>query len=151
MGAQCGAHFQFASPNFLTQSMEMKPGLVLLFTRDDAFDRLVSEALQETGAVILLTRSVAQALQIVCQRGRELNLALMDFEEGCRGMTLLSAVHTCYEQLPILVTTLNDAYHAKAVAYANGARACLNKPVSATKLASTIADLQQMQSPLAAA
>ena len=30
----------------------------------------------------------------------------------CRGMTLLSAVHTCFEQLPVLVTTSRDAEHA---------------------------------------
>src|SRR6266566_112871 len=30
----------------------------------------------------------------------------------CRGMTLLSAVHTCFEQLPVLVPTSRDAEHA---------------------------------------
>lgn len=129
----------------------MKPGLILLFTQDQTFDQLVSEALLETGAVILISRSVAQALQIVSTQGRELTLALMDFEDGCRGMTLLSAIHTCYQQLPILVTTADDASGAKAVAYANGARVCLNKPVSTAQLASTIADLQQAQSPMVAA
>ena len=62
-------------------------------------------------------------------------------------MTLLSAIHTCYQELPILVTTSNDTCHAEAVAYANGARVCLNKPVSAAQLASTIEDLQQPQVP----
>jgi DNA-binding NtrC family response regulator len=123
----------------------MKPALILLFTQDQTFDRLVCEALLETGAIILITRNVAQALQVVSTKGRELSLALMDFEEGCRGMTLLSAIHTCYQQLPILVTTSNG-YNAAAVAYANGARVCLNKPVSTTQLANTIEDLQKAQS-----
>jgi DNA-binding response OmpR family regulator len=121
----------------------MTPPIILLFTCDLTFDEMVSEALLQTGAVVLTARNVAHALQLVSQRGRELSLALMDFAEGCRGMTLLSAIHTCYQQLPILVTTSNDASHAKAVAYANGARVCLNKPVSAAQLASTIEDLQQ--------
>jgi CheY-like chemotaxis protein len=121
----------------------MTPPIILLFTCDLTFDQMVSEALLKTGAVVLTARNVAEALQLVSQRGRELSLALMDFEEGCRGMTLLSAIHTCYQQLPILVTTSNDASHAKAVAYANGARVCLNKPVSPAQLASTIEDLQQ--------
>lgn len=124
----------------------MTPPIILLFTCDLTFDQMVSEALLETGAVVLTARNVAQALQLVSKRGRELSLALMDFEGGCRGMTLLSAIHTCYQQLPIVVTTSNDACHAKAVAYANGARVCLNKPVSAVQLASTIEDLQQPQS-----
>ena len=127
----------------------MTPPIILLFTCDLTFDQMVCEALLKTGAIVLTTRNVAQALQVVAKRGRELSLALMDFEGGCRGMTLLSAIHTCYQQLPILVTTSNDACHAKAVAHANGARVCLNKPVSAAQLASAIEDLQR--TPLLAA
>jgi DNA-binding response OmpR family regulator len=122
----------------------MTPPIILLFTCDPTFDQMVSEALLETGAVILTARNVAEALQLVSQRGRELNLALMDFEEGCRGMTLLSAIHTCYEQLPILVTTSEDADHATAVAYANGARRCLRKPRHVSTLTAAIADLNVM-------
>ena len=129
----------------------MTPPIILLFTCDLTFGQMVSEALIKTGAVVLTARNVAQALQLVSKRGRELSLALMDFEGGCRGMTLLSAIHTCYQQLPILVTTSNDACHAKVVAYANGARVCLNKPVSAAQLASTIEDLQHAPASLAAA
>jgi DNA-binding response OmpR family regulator len=122
----------------------MTPPIILLFTCDLTFDQMVSEALLKTGAVVLTARNVAQALQLVSQRGRELSLALMDFEEGCRGMTLLSAIHTCYEQLPILVTTSEDADHATAVAYANGARCCLTKPRHVSMLTAAIADLNVM-------
>jgi CheY-like chemotaxis protein len=129
----------------------MISGLILLFTQDAGFDQLVTDALLETDASVLTTRDVAQALPIVATRGRDLTLVLMDFNNGCRGMTLLSAIHTCYQDLPILVTTSNDAYNAKAIAYANGARACLNKPVSAIDLTGTIEELQTAQSSLVAA
>ena len=92
----------------------MKRRLALLDTRDHTFDRVLTEAVFGTGAVVLIARSVADALQIVCQRGRELNFALMDFD-GCREMTLLRAVHTCYERLPILMTTSQDAEHATSL------------------------------------
>jgi DNA-binding NtrC family response regulator len=128
----------------------MKTSVILLFTRDRSFDQVVTDALSEARAVVLIARSVADALQIVCQRGRELACALMDFDNGCRGMTLLSAVHGCYEQLPILVTTSQDAEHTSAVAYANGARVCLNKPVPAAHLANAVTDLQQPRAQLAA-
>jgi DNA-binding response OmpR family regulator len=128
----------------------MKPK-VLLYTRDPNFDGLLVEALSGTGAIVFITRTVADALQVVCQRGRELDFALMDFDGGCRGMTLLSAVHTCCEQLPILVTTSEDAEHATAVAYANGARSCLTKPRHASMLTAAIADLNAAHYQLAAA
>jgi CheY-like chemotaxis protein len=118
-----------------------KPQLILLFTRDRNFPQLIRDALLGTEAIVLMAQNVADALQIVCQRGRELDFALMDFDGGCRGMTLLSAVHTCYQQLPILVTTSEDAKHATALAYANGARACFDKPLRAVTLAHAIADL----------
>ncbi len=51
-------------------------------------------------------------MQILWQRGCELDFALMDFDDGCRGRILLSAVHNCYERLPIVVTTSEKAKHA---------------------------------------
>ena len=119
----------------------MKQRFGLLFTRDADFARSAREALLGTGAIALLAQDVSHALQIVCQRGRELDFALMDFDAGCRGMTLISAVYACDPQLPILVTTANDTEHATAIAYADGARACFNKPLRAATLARAIADL----------
>jgi len=117
----------------------MKSPLILLFTRDGDFAQLVREALFGTEAIVLVARDVRDGLQIVHQRGRQLDFALMDFDNGCRGMTLLSAVHTCYEQLPIVVTTSEDAEHACSLAYDNGALACLKRPLSAAGFAKAIA------------
>jgi DNA-binding NarL/FixJ family response regulator len=119
----------------------MKSPLILLFTRDRDFARLVFEAFFGTDAVVLVAQDVRDGLQIVHQRGRELDFALMDFDNGSRGRTLLSAVHTCYERLPIMVTTSEDAEHACSLAYANGARTCLKKPLSAAGFAKAIADV----------
>lgn len=138
VGVRSGAHFQFFRQ---LRTNAMKTRLILLFTRDRAFDQLVSEALGGNGAIVLIARSVGDALQIVSQRGRELDFAVMDFDSGCRGMTLLSAVHTCLQQLPILVTTSGNIEDVSPVAYANGARACLNKPLPSTRLASAISEL----------
>jgi DNA-binding response OmpR family regulator len=119
----------------------MKRRLVLLDTRDHTFDRVLTEAVFGTGAVVLIARSVGDALQIVCRRGRELDFVVLDFNDGCRGMTLLSAIHSCCEKLPTLVVASKDSEHASAVAYANGARVCLNKPLSAALLANAISEV----------
>ena len=129
----------------------VKSPLILLFTRDGYFAQSIREALSGTGAIVLVALHVRDGLQIVCQRGRELDSALMDFDDGCRGMTLLSAVNTCYERLPIVVTTPEDAEHARSLAYANGALVCLSKPLSAALLAKAIADLPLSHSQLAVA
>jgi DNA-binding NtrC family response regulator len=119
----------------------MKSPLILLFTRDGDFAQSVREAVSGTDAIVLVARDVRDGLQIVCQRGRELDFALMDFDAGCRGMTLLSAVHTCYEELPIVVTTSENAEQASCLACANGAQTCLQKPLSAAGFAKVIADV----------
>ncbi|HEY2102826.1 MAG TPA: response regulator [Chthoniobacterales bacterium] len=119
----------------------MKSPLVLLFTRDSDFARLVCDAFLGTKAVVLVAGDVRDGLQIVYQRGRELDFALMDFDNDCRGRTLLSAVHTCYEELPIVVTTSEDVEHACSLAYANGARTCLRKPLSTISFSNAIADM----------
>jgi DNA-binding response OmpR family regulator len=129
----------------------MKRRLLLLYTRDPKFDRVLTEALWGTDAVVLIARSVGDALEVVSSRGRELDVAILDFNDGCRGMTLLSAVHTCCEKLPTLVVTSKDSEHASAVAYANGARVWLNKPLPAALLANAISEVMAPDQPLIAA
>jgi DNA-binding response OmpR family regulator len=129
----------------------MKRRLVLLYAPDPNFDRVLTEALWGTGAVVLIARSVGDALQVVSSRGLELDFAILDFNDGCRGMTLLSAVHTCCEKLPTLVVTSKDSEHASAVAYANGARVWLNKPLPAALLANAISEVMAPDQPLVAA
>jgi DNA-binding NtrC family response regulator len=130
----------------------MKGRQALLFTSDIEFESVVRQALLGTDTIFLVARTVSDALQIACQRGHELDLAIMTFGEDCHGMTLLSAIHGCYEQLPTLVVVDKDsAGHASALAYANGAYACLSKPVSPAELTNAIAALQPTARQLAVA
>jgi CheY-like chemotaxis protein len=123
--------------------------LVLLYTRDEDFKRVVRQALWDTGTILLIAQTAEEALQIVCRRKRELDVAIMAFNEDCRGMTLLGAIRGCCEQLPTVVVV--DSEQAKAFAYANGARFCLSKPVSPVQLANAIADLEPVAPQLAVA
>src|SRR5260370_17161489 len=119
----------------------MKEGMIFMLTRDGDLAQLVRDALFGTGATVLVARDVRDGLQIVWQRGRELDFALMDFDDGCRGRTLLSAVHNCYERLPIVVTTSEKSEHATFLPFANTPRTCLKKPLSVAVLAKAIADV----------
>ena len=129
----------------------MKAGAALLYTCDADVESVVRRALFGTDTTLLLARTVGDALEIVCRRGRELDLAIMTFSEDCHGMTLLSAIHGCYEQLPTIVVVEKDSGHASALGYVNGARICLSKPVSLVELSNAIADLQPATRHLTAA
>ena len=129
----------------------MKARRALLYTCDADVESVVRRALFGTDTMLLLARTVGDALEIVCRRGRELDLAIMTFSEDCHGMTLLSAIHGCYEQLPTIVVVEKDSEHASALAYVNGARICLRKPVSLLELSNAVADLQPADRHLTAA
>jgi DNA-binding NtrC family response regulator len=123
---------------------------VLLLTRDDEFEKLLKEAFLESAATILVARNVDDALQIVCTRGAELDLAVID-RDDCHGINLLSAINACQHNLPIVVVTSGDTYHCAALAYANGATACLVKPIAAAELRLAIQHLGAAKLELVAA
>lgn len=107
--------------------------LALLLTHDPNFEKLVTETLEATGAKVLVRHDVDHALQIGLQRGREFDLAIID-RDDCHAITLLSAIRSCGHEFPIVVVTSNDSCHCAALAYANGATACVAKPISAAEL-----------------
>jgi DNA-binding NtrC family response regulator len=126
----------------------MNAHLVLLLTQDRDFEKLLTEALR-SDATVLVTRNVGDALQIVCTRGAELDFAVID-RDDCHGMNLLSAINACRHELPIVVMTC-EAYHCAALAYANGAAACLAKPITSAKLRLAIQELRRPKLELTAA
>ncbi len=78
----------------------MKSDLVLLVTRDPELQQPWTIAALASGARSAIARSIGEALQIVCQRRRELDLIVIDFDNGIRGIKLLSALSMLRDQLP---------------------------------------------------
>ena len=113
---------------------------MLLLTDDNELEELVADALSEIGAVSHLTRDAGEALEIICG-ANDLDLAIIDFEHGPHGMTLLSALSALREDLPLIVITREDEEHVEALAYANGATACFSKQAVTTQLVNTIREL----------
>lgn len=99
----------------------------------------MAKALLREGGISCLARTSDDALRIVCTKRGQLELAVIDFEHGSNGMTLMSAIDTCANhRLPMLALTRAGEEHARFVALANGAAECLPKPVSAEQLATVI-------------
>ncbi len=117
----------------------MNTGLILLLTLDPMVEKVMAEALLETEGIICLARTAGDAMQIVCNNGSELELAVIDFDHGSNGMTLISAVDTCAgHHVPMLALTRSGEEHARCMALANGAAECLAKPISAPQMAKAI-------------
>lgn len=118
----------------------MKTPVMLLLSNDNELEELVAEALSGIGGISHLSHDAGDALEIVCGVN-DLDLAIIDFEHGPHAMTLLSAISTLREDLPLIVISADDEQHLEALAYTNGATACLPKRAVATQLANTIRQL----------
>jgi CheY-like chemotaxis protein len=126
--------------SFVRKERSMKTPVILLLTNDDGLVDLVAQTLSQIDGVSHLTRDAGDALDTVCGV-HDLDLAVIDFEHGPHGMTLLSAISTLREDLPVIVITRDDEEHVEELAYANGATACFSKQAVTTLLAKTIREL----------
>ena len=134
--------------SYVRELRTMKTPFILLFTNDNELKGLVAQALSEIGGGSHLARDVNEALETV-RCAPSLDFAIVDFEHGSEGLTLLRAINALCRYLPIIVVTRDDDSHVAA--YTNGAAACLAKPVSAAQLVSTIRKLGLFEPELAAA
>jgi DNA-binding NtrC family response regulator len=123
---------------FLSIPGKTNAPLVLLLTRDRGLAGTFVEVLAPTGGSILVVQNLDDTLKTICSRKREINFAVVDFDDGCHRMTMLSAISSICEELPIIAVTNEDFEHAAALAYANGATACLVKPFTAATVADAI-------------
>jgi DNA-binding NtrC family response regulator len=96
-----------------------------------------------------LARNAGEALQIVCGTGGDLNLAVIDFEHGPHGMTLLKVIDACRKDFPVIVIMREDEQHIEPLAHANGAIACFSKPVAAEQLTEVFQRCCRTSDPLA--
>jgi len=134
--------------SYVRELRTMKTPFILLFTNDNELKDLVAQALSEIGGVSHLASDVNEALETV-RCAPSLDFAIVDFEHGSEGLTLLRAINALCRYLPIIVVTRDDDSHVAA--YTNGAAACLAKPVSVAQLVSTIRKLGLFEPELAAA
>src|SRR6516164_2454599 len=115
----------------------MKTPVTLLLTTDNELEELAADALSEVGAVSHLAREASDALETICGV-KDLDLAIIDFEHGPHGMTLLGVIGALRHNMPVIVITRDDEEHVEALAYANGATTCLSKQAVAPRLANLI-------------
>jgi CheY-like chemotaxis protein len=134
------SQFLPSTDHFVAKTGSMKTPVMLLLTNDSELEELVADALSEIGGISHLTRDAGETLETICAV-TDLDLAIIDFEHGPHGMTLLSAISILREDLPLIVISPDDEQHVEALAYANGATACLSKQAVATQLAHTIGQL----------
>src|SRR6478735_11224514 len=138
----CNSRLRPSTNSLVDKTESMKTPIMLLLTDDNELEELVADTLSKIGGISHLTRDAGDALETICGVN-DLDVAIIDFEHGPHGMTLLSAISTLREDLPVIVITRDDEEHVEALAYANGATACFPKQAVATRLANAIRGLSK--------
>lgn len=115
-------------------ALDMKTPVMALLTTDHNLEECMVQVLLRTGSLNHRAQSANDVLDLVCTIGQNLDLAVIDFEHGSDGMTLVDAMSTRRRGFPVIVGTGPEEQDIEALAYANGAAVCLSKPVSATQL-----------------
>ena len=128
-----------------------KPNLTLLLSHDPKLERECDAALRAIGGRQIIVQNAGEALRLICRHKSDVDLVVLDCENGSRGLTILAALSMLDNGLPVLVITSTDAAHTAAVAYANGASACLAKPANETELEIVIRALSEPKLQLRAA
>jgi CheY-like chemotaxis protein len=136
----CNSQLLPSTNSLVDKTESMKTPIMLLLTDDNELEELVADTLSKIGGISHLTRDAGDALETICGVN-DLDVAIIDFEHGPHGMTLLTAISVLREDRPVIVITRDDEQHVEALAYTNGATACLSKQAVATQLANTIRQL----------
>ena len=121
----------------------MRETQILLLTSDRELRALLREAVAEMGAVADVASDVGDALEKVCGRIQQIDVALIDLQHAAHGMRLLNAVKSCRAGLPVIALIEHGDKQIEALAYATGATRCLPKPLTKSVLTTAIHDLLQ--------
>ena len=116
----------------------MKENIVLLVDADGDSEGIVSEAAARTGRDVLLAKTSRDAIRILGDQMRRLDIVIIDVDPGAHGLALLEAISGCAERPPILVVTALEETYMKPIAAEHGAAACLGKPIRIETLKSAL-------------
>ncbi|MGE5215957.1 MAG: hypothetical protein ACM3SP_03015 [Chloroflexota bacterium] len=116
----------------------IKSKLVLLLTRDIELEQQFAVAAAGSSARLIVARTLGVALEIIHQRDRQLELVVIDFDNGTDGILLLRALTTSSAELPVVALTSSDSDDSTVLACDDANVCCLTKSIKAVELVSRV-------------
>ncbi len=111
----------------------------LVVDDDEAMLRALDRVLKAEGATVAVATAAADAVEILTQRRRCIDLVITDLRMPLvTGMTLLYAIHKIFPRLPVIVLTALGSPDVKAECLREGAAEFLEKPLDASQLLEAI-------------
>ena len=112
---------------------------VLVVEDDAAMLRALDKVLSGEGAAVTCAMEAAEAVEILTQRQKPIDLVITDLRMPfVTGMTLLYAIHEVFPALPVVVLTAFGSPDVKAECFKQGAAAFMEKPLDTPQLLAAI-------------
>jgi len=112
---------------------------ILIVDNDPSLLRALGKTLSGAGALVATSQSVADAIEVLSNRRRQIDLVIADLRMPfVTGMTLLHVIRETFPALPVIVLTGFGTPKLKAECLRQGATAFLEKPVATTQLLAAI-------------
>jgi DNA-binding NtrC family response regulator len=121
----------------------MRENIILLVDADGDSEGMVSEAAARLDRSVLLTKTSREALRILSEQIRHLDLVIVDVDPGAHGLVLLEAISGCADRPPVIVVTALEETYMTPISMEHGAAACLGKPITIKKLSSSLKDVSK--------
>ena len=101
--------------------------------------RALDKVLSGEGAAVTCAMEAAEAVEILTQRQKPIDLVITDLRMPfVTGMTLLYAIHEVFPALPVVVLTAFGSPDVKAECFKQGAAAFMEKPLDTPQLLAAI-------------
>ncbi|MEP6673164.1 MAG: response regulator [Chthoniobacter sp.] len=112
---------------------------ILVVDDDPGMLRALEKVLTSEGALVTSAKWVGDAVDLLTQRERHIDLVVTDLRMPIvTGVTLVDAIHKIFPALPVIVLTAFSSPDVKALCLDQGAVAVLEKPLDSTQLVAAI-------------
>lgn len=117
----------------------MPSGSILLVDDDVELLKALTKVLEKEGYHVVPQSNANSALDYIGTTKESFDLVISDVSmPGVRGIAFLSALHTAFPKLPVIIITAFGDWDQYAAALREGAFEFLNKPLDKTQLLSLI-------------
>lgn len=111
---------------------------ILLIDPDGDTEEIVSVAGALTACNVSSVKESDEAFRLLNHHLGDFAMIIIDLDEPAHAIAMVKAISACTSRPPVIVLTAAGQYDVKEIARAHGAVACLDKPLTVERLASTI-------------
>lgn len=112
----------------------MKSKVLLVANADSSSNRVIEEAVAQTGRGLRHASTSRDAFEILNGGLDEIDAVIVDLDPGMHSLSILEAISYCRVAPPVIVVTGLEEMEMAPIAHRHGAAACISKPFNGLEL-----------------